>query len=130
MRKALPSRRRSESRRVVWCSPLDTMATQKAIHITVGYDEDGLTPREIFYDGGYKSGSDLETMASDLCIILSVFLQHVGVSIESFNTSLAAEKNRHSGSMDPASLIGVLIAQLQIAPQWADTVLAAHGEDL
>ena len=125
MRKALPNRRRSESRRVKWRSPLDAMAPENTIHITVGYDEDGLTPREIFYDGGYKSGSDLETLASDICILLSIFLQHDGVVIEDFAKSLAYERNRFTDQKDPASIVGVLVEQLRQPPAWAGALTQA-----
>ena len=36
-----------------------------AIHVTVGYDTDSLEPKEIFYSGGYRSGSDMEALVSD-----------------------------------------------------------------
>lgn len=127
MRKQLSNRRRSESRRVKWRSPLDAMARESTIHITVGFDEDGLTPREIFYDGGYRSGSDLETLASDICIMLSIFLQHDGVVIDDFAKSLAAERSRYSNADEPASLVGVLVAQLRQPPSWTDAVLGSGG---
>lgn len=127
MRKQLSNRRRSESRRVKWRSPLDAMAPENTIHITVGFDEDGLTPREIFYDGGYRSGSDLETLASDICIMLSIFLQHDGVVIDDFAKSLAAERSRYSNAEEPASLVGVLVAQLRQPPSWTDAVLGSGG---
>ena len=80
-RQALPPRRRSEARRIEWVSPLNPDGWPQKIYVTIGYDEaDALTPREIFYDAGYKSGSDMETLLRDLCIVLSVLLQHEGVS--------------------------------------------------
>ena len=70
-RRRLPSRRHSETRRLAWAG--------QTIHVTVGYD-DNLEPKEVFYSGGYRSGSDMEALVSDLCIALSVMLQHEGVT--------------------------------------------------
>lgn len=129
MRKRLPNRRRSESRRVVWQSPLNPSAAEQTIYIGIGFCEDGLTPREVFYDNGYRTGSDLETLASDVCICLSIFLQHDGVSIGDFAKSLARERNLRIGKAEFASLVGVFIAELQKPPAWAAQVLATQDQE-
>ena len=128
-RERLPSRRRSEARKITWHPPHNVDAPETKLYVTIGYAEDGLRPVEIFYDGGYRSGSDLETLVSDLCITLSVLIQHDGVQIESFAHSLSKELDLRSGAQEFGSLIGVLINQLLIPPQWAAAVAAA-AEDL
>ena len=128
-RERLPSRRRSESRKITWHPPHNPDAPETNIHVTIGYAEDGLRPVEIFYDAGYRSGSDLETLVSDLCITLSVLIQHDGVQIESFAHSLSKELDLRSGAQKFGSLVGVLINQLLTPPQWAAAVAAA-AEDL
>jgi len=75
-RQRLPDRRRSETRKITWQPPYNVDAPTTKIYVTIGYAEDALRPVEIFYDSGYRSGSDLETLVSDLCILLSVLLQH------------------------------------------------------
>jgi hypothetical protein len=129
MRKRLPNRRRSESRKVTWQSPINQSAAEQTIYISIGYLADGLTASEIFYDSGYRTGSDLETLASDVCICLSIFLQHDGVCMESFSKSLAREVNLRTGKEDAASLVGVFIAELLKPPAWAAQVLAAQAPE-
>ncbi len=129
MRRKLPNRRRSESRRVVWQPPLNPSAAEQTIYISIGFFEDGLTPREVFYDSGYRTGSDLETLACDVCICLSIFLQHDGVSMDDFTKSLARELNLRTGKAEFASLVGVFIAELLKPPAWAAQVLAAQEQE-
>lgn len=117
-RKQLPPRRRSESRALEWRPPLNTNAPLSDIHITISYDEDGLTPREIFYDGGYKSGSDLEALASEICIVLSIFLQHRDVDIARFAKSMTQDLDLRLGRASCASLVGLFIEELQVPPLW------------
>ena len=79
-RRRLPHRRRSENRRLVWAG--------QTIFLTVGYGSDGTEPKEIFYSAGYRSGSDMAALVSDLCIALSVMLQHEGVTVASLSRSM------------------------------------------
>ena len=129
LRERLPTRRRSESRKIIWQPPHNVDAPKTKLFVSIGYAEDGLRPVELFYDGGYRSGSDLETLVSDLCITLSVLIQHDGVQIESFAHSLSKELDLRSGAQKFGSLVGVLINQLLTPPQWAAAVAAA-AEDL
>ena len=117
-RKQLAPRRFSESRALEWRPPLNTNAPLSDIHITISYDDDGVTPREIFYDGGYKSGSDLEALASEICIVLSIFLQHRDVDIAQFAKSLTQDLDLRLGRQTWASLVGLFIAELQEPPTW------------
>lgn len=127
-RQRLPDRRRSETRKITWQPPYNVDAPTTKIYVTIGYAEDALRPVEIFYDSGYRSGSDLETLVSDLCILLSVLLQHVDVKIESFARSLSKEIDLRTGQMEFASLVGVLIEELRRPPEWAGALQASGGE--
>ena len=125
-----PTRRRSETRRIVWQAP-NAMGAETRIFVTIGYAEDGHRPVEIFYNEGYRSGSDLEMLVSDICILLSIMMQHEDVEIGSFTKSLAREQDLRSGDMRFASIIGVLLDELQRPPEWADwadAVLAAQQQ--
>jgi hypothetical protein len=125
-RKPLPPRRRSEARRIEWISPLNPDGWPQKIYVTIGFDEaDALTPREIFYDAGYKSGSDMETLLRDLCIVLSVLLQHDGVNLDLFMSSIAREVNGRTDQVEMGSIVGVLLQELNAPPQWASELKAA-----
>jgi hypothetical protein len=100
-------------------SPLNPDGWPQKIFVTIGFDEDAITPREIFYDAGYKSGSDMETLLRDLCIVLSVLLQHEGVQVETFMSSISREVNVRNGEVELGSLVGVLLQELRRPPEWA-----------
>ncbi|MEM7500230.1 MAG: hypothetical protein AAF371_19885 [Pseudomonadota bacterium] len=43
----------------------------------MGYDPDEPDrPREVFYSGGFRSGSQLEFQVQDACVLISLLLQH------------------------------------------------------
>ena len=123
------NRRRSENRKIKWRPPHNPDAPETNIHVTIGYAEDGLRPIEIFYDSGYRSGSDLETQVSDICILISVMLQHEDVDVADFCGSIAHERDLLLGTDRPGSIVGVLLEELQRDPEWANAVKAA-GEAL
>jgi hypothetical protein len=87
LREHLPTRRRSESRKIIWQSRQNVDTLETKLFGSIGYAEDVLCPVEILYDGGYLSGADLETLVSDL-------IQHDEVQIESFVQSLSKELDR------------------------------------
>ena len=128
-RLAPPNRRRSESRKIKWRPPHNPDAPETNIYVSIGYAEDGLTPVEIFYDSGYRSGSELETMISDLCIVLSIAIQYDGIGAEDFTKSISRERDLILGETRPGSLIGVLLDELTRPPSWAEAVLAARDAD-
>lgn len=107
-RRHLPPRRHSETRRLAWAG--------QTIHVTVGYDNATLDPREIFYSGGYRSGSDMEALVSDLCIALSVMLQHEGVTAASLGKSMGETFDVRTGEPMPASILGLLLEELVRPP--------------
>ena len=106
-RRRLPPRRHSETRRLAWAG--------QNVHVTVGYD-DSLAPREIFYSGGYRSGSDMEALVSDLCIALSVMLQHEGITAAALGRSMGAAFDLRTGEPMPASILGLLLEELARPP--------------
>ena len=132
LRERLPTRRRSESRKIIWQPPHNGDAPKTKLFVSIGYAEDGLRPVELFYDGGYRSGSDLETLVSDLCIVLSVMIQHRDVRVEDFAHSLSKELDLRSGQQTFGSLVGVLIEQLLTPPAWAEaltTIVESSGNE-
>ncbi len=118
-RQRLPNRRYSETRKLFW--------KDRTIYLTVGYGPDGLEPKEVFYSEGYKSGSDMATLVSDLCIALSVMLQHEGVTVASLNKSMGETFDVLTGEPMPASILGVLLEELSRPPEWADAITALEG---
>ena len=107
-RRRLPARRPSETRRLARAG--------QTIHVTVGYEADSLEPREIFYSGGYRSGSDMEALVSDLCIALSVMLQHEGVTVAALRKSMGESFDVRTGDPMPASILGLLMEELARPP--------------
>ena len=100
--------RPSETRRLAWAG--------QTIHVMVGYEADSLKPREIFYSGGYRSGSDMEALVSDLCIALSVMLQHEGVTVAALRKSMGETFDVRTGDPMPASILGLLMEELARPP--------------
>lgn len=110
----LPDRRLSETRRIEHARADGARAR---VFITIGYaPEEPLRPREVFYDEGYRSGSDLEYLVQDLCVIVSLLLQH-GTPPEAIARSLS----RREGADGPVhgSLAGTIAAELAVPPEWA-----------
>lgn len=120
-RAQLPSRRPSETRRLAWAG--------RTIFVTVGYDPDGGAPKEIFYAGGYRGGSDMEILVSDLCIALSVMLQHEGVTAETLERSMSETFDLVTGDPAPASVLGVLLKELSRPPGFAGLLAAGEGTE-
>ncbi len=110
----LPQRRPSETRK------LDRVG--QSVFITIGYGADHLTPREIFYDAGYRSGSDMEALVSNLCIALSVMLQHEGVAAAALRKSMSQAFELRTGRVRPASIPGLLLDEISKPPEWAETL--------
>lgn len=114
-RTRLPDRRLSETRRIAHVRS-DGVAAR--VFITIGYDPaDPLRPREVFYDEGYRSGSDLEYLVQDLCVIVSLLLQH-GTPPEEIARSLSRREGADGGD-GPGSLAGTIVAELFRPPAWA-----------
>ena len=120
-RSRLPNRRLSENRKLV--------RGGQTIYLTVGYGPDGLEPKEVFYADGYRSGSDMEALVSDLCIALSVFLQHEGVTVASLRKSMGQTFDLRTGDPMPASILGFILEELSRPPEWADAAVHPEGAE-
>ena len=123
-----PNRRQSETRTIRWRSPLIPGGPETTIHVTVGFDQALRRPVEIFYASGYRSGSELETLVSDMCIVLSMMLQHRDMpDPEDILGTVAREADPQTGQMVSASLVGVLLEELRKPPHWRDENMADEG---
>jgi len=93
MRQVLPQRRRAETFTVIhWDQPFV---------VTVGFFDDG-TPGEVFIDG-CKTGTDIESIARDAGVLLSLALQH-GVPPKTIRRAVT-----RGASDEPASILGAIV---------------------
>jgi hypothetical protein len=100
VRLILPQRRRAETFTVVhWNQPFA---------VTVGFYDDG-TPGEVFVDAR-KSGGDVEAIARDAAVVISLALQH-GVRLEAIGHAIT-----RNGNGLPASILGAVIDALVRLP--------------
>ncbi len=129
-RKRLPSRRPSEVRKI-------KMQNGQSLYVTLGYDPmvpDA--PKEVFYDRGFREGAELQFIANDMCIMISLLLQ-AGYTAKDISKSLSKttvetptgfSTSRASHTREAAnptaevsqhgSIVGLIVEQLQIAPSW------------
>lgn len=76
----------------------------------------GLEPRtgkvlEVFYSAGFRSGSQLEFVVQDACILLSLLLQH-GADPAAIAKSLGWEE-LPDRSLTHGSIIGLIVEELK-----------------
>ena len=93
MRQVLPQRRRAET--------FDCGSWDQPFVVTVGFFADG-TPGEVFIDSR-KTGGDVEAIARDAAVVISLSLQH-GAAVETIRHASYAQQH---GS--PASILGAVI---------------------
>jgi len=93
MRRALPQRRAAET--------FDLRFWNQLFTVTVGFYADG-TPGEVFIDG-CKTGNDIQSIARDAGVLLSLALQH-GVSPETICHAIT-----RGASEEPASILGAVV---------------------
>ena len=72
-----------------------------SVTMTVGFTPDG-TPGEVFIDGG-KTGNDIQSIARDAAVLLSLALQH-GVPPETIRHAVT-----RGASEEPASILGAVV---------------------
>lgn len=96
-RESLPNRRVTVTRDIQW-PPDRGMAV---IQVGIGFYDDG-RPSEAFVTG-CKSGTDLQAVARDAAILVSLALQH-GVPIATIRKTLTRDHGER-----PASLIGAVV---------------------
>ena len=92
MRQTLPQRRPQRPDLRFW---------NQLFTVTVGFYADG-TPGEVFIDG-CKTGTDIESIARDAGVLLSLALQH-GVSPETIRHAVI-----RGASEEPASILGAVV---------------------
>ncbi len=97
-RQRLPNRRPNET--------VDVVHEGRAYAVTLGFEPTTGAVREIFSHGA-KVGSAMDGILSDICIILSILLQH-GVDPSSFVGSMG----RLGPGGEPASIVGRLAGLL------------------
>jgi hypothetical protein len=96
IRRTLPQRRASET--------FDLRFWNQNFTITVGSYPDG-TPGEVFVDSR-KTGGDVEAIARDAAVVISVSLQH-GAAVETLRHAITRNSN---GA--PSSILGAAIDAL------------------
>ena len=97
-RQALPMRRRCET------FEIDFGGLSRSHTVTVGYYDDN-RPGEVFINGG-KSGEQVEAIARDGAVLVSMALQH-GVSLDTIRHALTRDSQDQ-----PSSTIGVVVDRL------------------
>jgi hypothetical protein len=97
-RKALPMRRRCETFEIAYGG------LARGHVVTVGYYRDG-TPGEIFISGG-KSGEQVEAIARDGAVLLSMALQF-GVPLDTIRHAITRD-----GQGAPSSIVGAVVDRL------------------
>ena len=95
-RQILPARRR--------CETFDLRFWNQRFTVTLGFYPDG-TPGEIFIDS-HKSGGDVEAIARDAAVVISLALQH-GATAESVKHAIT-----RNGNGTPASILGAVVDAL------------------
>jgi hypothetical protein len=111
-RESLPNRRVTVTREIQW--PPDRGMTM--IQVSIGFYEDG-RPSEVFVTG-CKSGTDVQAVARDASIILSLALQH-GVPIATIRKTITRDHGDRA-----ASLIGAVVDMIA---EEAEAVATAFG---
>jgi len=102
-RAVLPQRRRSDTFEV------EFGGFNRTHTITVGYYDDG-SIGEVFITGG-KSGEQLEAIARDGAVLLSLALQH-GVSIDTISHAITRDSQGQ-----PQTIVGAVVDRLRAEPQ-------------
>jgi hypothetical protein len=74
---------------------------EPAVQVTVGFYADG-TPGEVFIDG-CKTGNDIESIARDAGVLLSLALQH-GIPPDTIRHAVT-----RGASEEPASILGAVV---------------------
>ena len=111
-RKRLPTRRLVENRKVA-------LGNNQSVFLSVGDEPaDPVTPKEVFYSSGFKSGSMLEFQVQDFCVLFSLLLQ-LGLTPDEIGKSLA-RKETPEGGIEYGSISGMIVGELSKPPIWGD----------
>jgi len=108
-----PNRRLCETSKVqIPVSFEDPGLGHQTIYVSVGTSPGSASVIEVFYAGGFKSGSSLEFIAMDACIILSVALQN-GIEVSELQNSLS-RRELPDGTFVCGSLLSAIVDQLVV----------------
>lgn len=88
----------------------DPKAGAGTFFLTIGLDPTTLKPCEVFYAEGFRSGSDLEFLVIDACIVISVALQH-GIEPSAMAKSLS-RREAPDGELVDASILALILRAL------------------
>ena len=97
-RRELPQRRRCET------FDIDFGGLKRAHTVSVGYYPDG-SPGEVFISGG-KSGEQVEAIARDGAVLISMALQH-GVALDTIKHAIT-----RNAQDEPTSIVGAVIDRM------------------
>lgn len=89
----------------------DPMAGEATFFLTIGLDPVTSRPCEVFYAEGFRSGSDLEFLVTDACIVISVALQH-GIEPGTMAKSLSRRETA-DGELVDASMLALILRALE-----------------
>jgi hypothetical protein len=92
-RQRLPNRRPAET--------IELEHSGSRFTVTIGFYPDG-RPGEVFTHG-IRSGSNLDALLADACVVVSCLIQH-GVELREIASSMG-----RLGNAEPASIIGAVI---------------------
>jgi len=113
----MPSRQKPPNRRLCETTKVkipvsfnDPSLGHQTIYVSVGTLPGNPSLVEVFYAGGFKSGSSLEFIAIDACIILSLALQH-GIDVCVLQSSLS-RRELPDGTFTCGSLLSAIVDQL------------------
>lgn len=125
-RAALPERRENRTEEMIW-PPVETFYEKhKRFKVTCGFDRAGRV-REIFADG-YHTGSAMEALLDDVCILASIALQ-TGLDVEGLAGSVSRDgaipvpRSDGTQAENPGPAASVVGAMLALAAR----VEAAEG---
>ncbi len=99
--------------------PSETLTVQtlrgQKIHLTLQLDpERDLRVSGVFYAGGFRSGSDMEFTMHDVCIMISILLQH-GYEPDQILPKLSPVEPKKIG-VESASIIGLIVDEIRKYP--------------
>lgn len=95
------------------------MAGESSLFLTIGFDPDTGRPSEVFYAEGFRSGSDLEFLVVDACIVISVALQS-GIPAKDLSKSLS-RRELPDGSFTHASILALILKTVEeVAEEFAE----------
>ena len=102
----LPDRRLCSTIKVRW----QFETGEQSFYLTFGRDPQTLRVLEVFYADGQRTGSQVQHLVQDACVILSLLLQY-GADPFSINKSLG--QIELLGEASPASILGAIVKAIE-----------------